>query len=433
MSFRYTILTTFILLLYTGDLNAQWLIKIDAKEPGETQNCFSELDCTDDRNCIAIGFILPSDFPGYLYGVWRTTDAGTTWTAQNLPINPTSLWPIARLRDVDMFDSLHATIVGDSGLIFSTTNGGESWQHLDTMRIWGYRDVSMISPHETIAVGTHGKIIVTKDGKNWDEISGPTNYLLDFVIAHPNNRINIISQFFGKQYTTTDWGLSWDSVRLFTDYFVGDTGKYLYDASLLNGDTAFVVGGNRKKNPAQEHLFVMRTTDAGRSWAALFDEVMGVGLYGKSIDFLDASRGLVGLSNDNVAFTSDGGSMWTKEHISVGKSVGEVNGVELLPTRSILTSSIVGMAGYLITREHQAHTYHNTLANNSIEVGNGYLTVHVSGALEVTDILGRAIYQSVLNAGEEIDLRSLSSSPELMLVRFVSNSGNVHTLKLRRL
>lgn len=146
----------------------------------------------------------------------KTTDGGNTWTPQNKSQNKGD---INALHSVFFVDANNGCAVGDSGIVYTTINGGANW-NLQNSGTYNYlRSVCFINSNDGYAVGQNGTILKTSNGGiNW-------------IIQNSNTIENLRSVFF------TD---------INTGYVVGDNGTVLkisnangventsYDNSLIN-------------------------------------------------------------------------------------------------------------------------------------------------------------------------------------------------------
>jgi len=104
--------------------------------------------------------------------ILRTTDGGTSWVAQTSGITST-------LFDVSFTDANTGTIVGQDGIILRTTDGGTNWVEQTSGTPQWLQSVSFIDANNGLAVGTGGTILSTTDGgTSWvAQTSGTTETL----------------------------------------------------------------------------------------------------------------------------------------------------------------------------------------------------------------------------------------------------------------
>lgn len=176
-----------------------------------------------------------------------------TWTMLNP--NPT----LKDLIDVSFATEEKGWVVGRSGIILHTDDGGENWemQHYDAQDdLWG---VWFVDEYKGWAVG-------------WDYI-----------------------------YHTDDGGENWESQN--PPVFVGD----LFDVFFLNHDTGWVVG-------TYEILF--KTIDGGENWEKISNNLSDTKFFDRVL-FTDANHGIVvgsqNLFSDGlIMITEDGGYTWNE-------------------------------------------------------------------------------------------------------------------------
>jgi photosystem II stability/assembly factor-like uncharacterized protein len=99
----------FITFLNVNTANAQWI----AQQSG-IEATLSDVVMLDSVTAIAVG---------RNGSILRTEDAGETWIDMSLPLAYGGFW-----NAVSFFDFNHGIIVGDSGMVFTTSNAGKGWQ-----------------------------------------------------------------------------------------------------------------------------------------------------------------------------------------------------------------------------------------------------------------------------------------------------------------
>jgi photosystem II stability/assembly factor-like uncharacterized protein len=102
-----------------------------------------------------------------------TDDGGQHWREKRYE-------PGEYFEGIDFLNPAEGWIVGSSGLVLHTTNGGEEWNKyqlpLKQQRLW-IMDVKFVNPKRGWIAGDNGLILATKDGgKTWEvESEGATN------------------------------------------------------------------------------------------------------------------------------------------------------------------------------------------------------------------------------------------------------------------
>ncbi len=215
----------------------------------------------------------------------RTTDAGSTWQAAQVP-GADSL----DFRDVEAFSSdlayLLAAGPGDQSRIYKTTDAGKTWSlqftnqdpkgFFDCMAFW--------NPDRGIALG--------------DPI---------------DNKFELIS--------TADGGKHWNPIGNVPPAVAGE-GAFAASGTCIavqgKNNVWFATGGKTAR--------VFRSADAGKSWTVAETPIVhgadSAGIF--SIAFRDSKHGVIAggdyqhpeKDGPNLAFASDGGRTWTLAHIS---------------------------------------------------------------------------------------------------------------------
>ena len=156
-------------------------------------------------------------------GVRRSLDGGDTWTTT-----------ANGLEDPDIHDLAvaggngRAVLVTTPREIFSSTDGGESWQGLGVTKQFPYSYTRAITIKEddpkTIFVGhgqtsspTAGSVQRSRDGgKTWETLRlpiEPNSYIIDFA-THPSDpNLVLAASVYGQLFCSADGGDSWEKIR----------------------------------------------------------------------------------------------------------------------------------------------------------------------------------------------------------------------------
>ena len=259
-----------------------------------------------------------------LGGIYRTTDGGTTWSkiASNLPTS--NYRRIALAQDPNnsntlfaVFESLDLTIAGDGGLkgIFKSTDAGATWTKLSTpqkiastgglsyLKDQGWYDnVIAVDPFNSNNIYAGGIDLMksTNGGNSWSQVSfwdpfyGEPYVHCDHhaIVFDKNDANTIIDGDDGGVYKTTDAGLHWASLNnglAITQFYSG--------AVFTNGPTYY--GGTQDNG----HL---KYSGSGSTWT---ESVSGDGGYTAQ----DQTNSLVSYEEYvylEMAKTTDGGVTW---------------------------------------------------------------------------------------------------------------------------
>jgi uncharacterized BrkB/YihY/UPF0761 family membrane protein/photosystem II stability/assembly factor-like uncharacterized protein len=186
-------------------------------------------------------------------------DGGKFWQARNYQRKQLNILLKTKFHRIKMFNNLEGVILGKSGLILRTEDGGENWipAHLPDLKEDLY-NISEISPGEYLVIGESFTAISTRDnGRSWNP------YI-------PLTKLNTIDK------ENLNGIASFDN----STFICGDAGT------------------------------IITTKDNGKTW---FKKSIGF----KKIDFSDIAfinekRGAMVGTDGNIRYTLDGGVIWKK-------------------------------------------------------------------------------------------------------------------------
>lgn len=180
----------------TLDEGKSWTVK---QYPNSSLN---DITVADGRTWIA-GTI--NDLPVVIYaegqGAWRQIWSGDKGRS-----------PL----DVDFIDANTGWIVGASGLILQTTDGGYSWVAQQSLKKENLESVSFSSKSVGYAIGQHGVILQTTDGgNNWNEQNSNALVNLTDIVALNDYEAWAVGQN-GTVLFTKDAGQHWQRQEIGT-------------------------------------------------------------------------------------------------------------------------------------------------------------------------------------------------------------------------
>jgi photosystem II stability/assembly factor-like uncharacterized protein len=225
----------------------------------------------------------------------RTTNGGNVWSFTNSAATQT-------LYKVRYYDQTLGIAVGNSGAIVRTSDGGATWTSINSGTTKALYDIYIKSPTEWIVVGNAGLIHRTTDaGGTWkDDSRGENNLwsiafdskkLLGYTVGNANT-----------EYVTIDGGKNWDDVDMKAPTAVNGV-AFLTDTTIV---AVGLVGT------------LIYSPNAGKTWKQGMANVplsqyqlMDVCAAGPNIGFAVGWAGM-------VLNTLDGGKNWTAQDGSVG-------------------------------------------------------------------------------------------------------------------
>ncbi len=259
---------------------------------------------------------------GYVVGdsgtIAKSTDGGLTWT-------PQSSGTTRGFESVAFIDSLHGWAAGGNVMRY-TTNGGTSWLAPQMIPSLGALSIAFGSLNVGVAVGVGGQIIRTTDGgANWTMVVSSVSASLMGVTYVDS--LNAVAVGNNRIFRSTDggqsWSLAWTPVSV------------LWDVTTTSEQVIVAVGSKSSRG------VVFRSTDRGVQW----DSVMAVSSsYLIAVSFCSPDTGFALTWKGGVFRTVDGGSSW--DSLTVMPTGAGVSSIAVSSPRTGMISGARGMVYY---------------------------------------------------------------------------------------
>jgi photosystem II stability/assembly factor-like uncharacterized protein len=266
-------------------------------------------------------FISPASAQtGFILGdsgtVLKTTNGGALWS-----LKPTgtmmTLWNAYFISEqtgwvVGGYES------GGAGIVLKTTNNGENWiaQPTGISNMW-FTGVFFTNSVTGYIIGEHGTVMKTTNaGAAWQPInSGITNILLESV-NFTDSLTGWISGWTGTLFKTTNAGVSWIAQTSGVSY-------NLYTGIFPSAGTGYLAGSNGT---------VLKTTNSGNNWTlqntGTTQEIFSVYFMG--------NNGWIAGNQGTVRVTTNGGTTWTPG------TIGTTTRLETIQFIDVNTGWVVG-------------------------------------------------------------------------------------------
>ncbi|MBK9096800.1 MAG: T9SS type A sorting domain-containing protein [bacterium] len=207
------------------------------------------------------------------------------------------------LNSVYFVDENNGFVVGESGTVLKTTNGGMSWNSTTTSPAENLNAVHFFNVNEGVIAASGGVIFrTTNGGTTWNTVTtGVSDNLFSLSFSGATGLCGGSSQTILK---STNSGASWSIIQ--NGFFGGG----FWGTHMINATTGFVAGENSIFQP-----MLGKTTNGGTTWD-FFPFYLNSNegkLY--AVHFFDANNGITAAAvwegSGAVSRTTDGGSNWS--------------------------------------------------------------------------------------------------------------------------
>ncbi len=261
-----------------------------AKLSNNTSNNWSR----SDKNFVGINHLndifFNDPFLGFAVGdsgkIFRTIDGGQSWDFTKVNTSKT-------LHKVFFTDSKNGWTISDFS-IYSTADGGDSWQISYNSSSY-FKDVFFINSETGWVVASNSNLLHTNNkGVTW--IQQGNTKTVGNSNAFTNTKSGWIVGLKGKAIRTTDGGLTWTDITL-------PTKNGLYDIEFYDEKTGWITGDDG---------IILKTENDGLTWTIQTSPVYD---YGK-ISVIDSSNVWLTATFYNLGGltmnTNDGGENWMR-------------------------------------------------------------------------------------------------------------------------
>lgn len=245
----------YIKIKFADSLNG-WILSLDNKllKTIDGGNTWTEVNTPNFEIASDFAVLSPNKLIIITYAVsygkvLTTTDGGISWTTQVLSTTE-------GFRSISFPNVTHGYIVGDLGIAFKTSDGGNSYSpmNLSVPSPSGSYSVFFVNNLEGYAGGSYGLKKTTNGGNTWTIISIPGLYTVKSIYFTDSLTGYVANYYNGLIYRTTDGGTSFTTVG--QSCINNPT-----DMIFINDSTGFITGGNNTYSCDYNY-----TTDYGMTW-----------------------------------------------------------------------------------------------------------------------------------------------------------------------
>ncbi|HEY0031077.1 MAG TPA: YCF48-related protein [Bacteroidia bacterium] len=249
-----------------------------------------------------------NDNLGFVVGpsgtIRKTTNGGTTWVPQTSGISD-------NLNEVVFADANTGYIVAMSGKILKTINGGTLWSLLTTGTTIDLTRITL-NGSDIYVSGYNGLMLKSSDGgATWLSLTtGTSQYLYGTFFTDANT--GYVAGNAGVILKTTNAGTSWTPLT-------SGTSSQLFSVYFTDANNGYMTGGDASSNTG----VILKTTNAGVSWTS---QTVTSNFFG-NIRFLSPSIGYVSggsitANTSTILKTTDAGATWLTETSSSSRQFG---------------------------------------------------------------------------------------------------------------
>lgn len=248
---------------------------------------------------------------GYSGTILHTTDGGQNWRTQRSGTD-------GYLLDMHFADRYRGWAVGQEGIILRTTDGGAFWQKQSSGTTDMLLSINFIDEQVGWITGlggdNEGRLLRTEDaGETWVALEvgkwRPLN--LTFVNRWDGWGLNGVRQVI----STSDGGQSWEMVADLDITFVRDL--QFFDES--NGVAICATDRKLDNGAVALHDVMLRTSDGGSTWEEIYQK-HGSAFQGKL--YMDKGpAGWVVSHTGIIEHTTDSGQTWQRQYYDPGTTL----------------------------------------------------------------------------------------------------------------
>lgn len=238
-------------------------------------------------------------YNGSTFNIYKTTNGGVNWTAQNSGFTPQRFMAIHILHPDTVF------ICGNYGKILRTYNGGQNWLtvHSDTnVQLWAMK---FVNSNTGFTAGSFGTILkTTNKGDNWFPLqSGLNNALQGMHFINVNTGFVCGSLVMLK---TTNAGTNWTNLN--APYISAEISTDVFFNDEMTG--WFSTNSGR----------IVKTTNGGMNWNIVYEQAAVWRL-----SFTNSMTGYGCRSDGKVVKTTNGGDNWHIQNTPLTENLYDIH------------------------------------------------------------------------------------------------------------
>ena len=306
------------------------------------------------NNLNAVYFVNPTT--GVVVGqsglILRTSNGGTNWGSVTSGTG-------AHLFGVYFINGNTGYVVGDVGVVLRTTNAGSTWSSQSSGVGYQLRSVSFTNTNTGYIAGWYGTFLrTTNGGTNWVSYStGLTTNLTCVSFADANN--GFAGGQFGNLIRTTNGGVNWSTIS-------SGTSSQIEQVSFTGTNDASIIG---------EGGIIRKTTNLGVNWVS---QTSGTGNWLNGLTVKNQTYMVVVGDYGTIRKTSNGGLNWYQQ---TSNTSNPLSAVSFADTN---TGWAVGINGTIIKTTTGGWLLPGAASLSA--PGNGQTCFSITGTLDWSDV-----------------------------------------------
>jgi len=256
------------------------------------------------QNLHSVFFI--DDQTGWIVGdsgvILKSDDGGVSWIQQSTPT-------YKNYSCVHFIDNMNGWTVCFGGVMIKTQDGGMNWQIIGSGENYALQTVQFFDENLGWAAGFPEILLRSEDGGiNWDTIQqNVAGTIMSLAFSDAQNGWYVTAG--GKIYHSEDSGLNWAEQT-------SCSGNMLYDLCFINDSTGWIAANY---DPfAGNYRNILYSSNGGSVWNCVEVTISGMVYPGfHSVDFVNDIKGWAVGENGNIIHSNDGGISWTWQNSGV--------------------------------------------------------------------------------------------------------------------
>jgi photosystem II stability/assembly factor-like uncharacterized protein len=283
---------------------------------------YYDISCTDENNCTTVGYSYDENmFPGgYKILMERTYDGGKTWVTQQCDIPNESFEDDPKLKRIFAIDSTNIIIAGDSGLVYRTTDAGNTWARQLLNTKYFIKDISFVDPLHGFIIDAHSLQYLTSDGgKSWHIDSSFQSRSIASCKYFSEEERSLFREGHGPVFHTSSNGQLWDSsIKLKDTSSVPNTFILAAKANFQTPSSVFLYGIHITANspPNGGNCFIAKSNNNGQ-WETRFDQSNSISDGLLAMSFNKHGKAIACGNGLGIVYSTNNGNDWNSDTVII--------------------------------------------------------------------------------------------------------------------